>query len=156
MPLIGWTWYFLEIVFCKRKWEEDRDTVIRGLQRLSDYPEYMWVSALHQLSAGPRGLLHLSRRLRHTDDSGPPRQLQQGSGSDLGQGGRCAGGPRGSLLGTRAEPVPQLWVSLCLTMRGTHAALGGRVPPAPGDGGTASAVSERDRSLPFWSLAAGL
>lgn len=71
MPLIGWTWYFLEIVFCKRKWEEDRDTVIRGLQRLSDYPEYMWVSALHQLSAGPRGLLHLSRRLRHADDSGP-------------------------------------------------------------------------------------
>lgn len=44
MPLIGWTWYFLEIVFCKRKWEEDRDTVIEGLKRLSDYPEYMWVS----------------------------------------------------------------------------------------------------------------
>ncbi|KAK2089804.1 1-acyl-sn-glycerol-3-phosphate acyltransferase gamma [Saguinus oedipus] len=45
VPLIGWTWYFLEIVFCKRKWEEDRDTVIEGLRRLSDYPEYMWVSA---------------------------------------------------------------------------------------------------------------
>lgn len=44
MPLIGWTWYFLEIVFCKRKWEEDRDTVIEGLRRLADYPEYMWVS----------------------------------------------------------------------------------------------------------------
>lgn len=44
VPLIGWTWYFLEIVFCKRKWEEDRDTVIEGLKRLSDYPEYMWVS----------------------------------------------------------------------------------------------------------------
>ncbi|XP_045630152.1 1-acyl-sn-glycerol-3-phosphate acyltransferase gamma isoform X2 [Ursus americanus] len=42
VPLIGWTWYFLEIVFCKRKWEEDRDTVIEGLKRLSDYPEYMW------------------------------------------------------------------------------------------------------------------
>uniref|UniRef100_A0A2K6FAS3 Phospholipid/glycerol acyltransferase domain-containing protein n=2 Tax=Propithecus coquereli TaxID=379532 RepID=A0A2K6FAS3_PROCO len=27
---------------CKRKWEEDRDTVIEGLKRLSDYPEYMW------------------------------------------------------------------------------------------------------------------
>lgn len=46
VPLIGWTWYFLEIVFCKRKWEEDRDTVIEGLKRLSDYPEYMWVSSL--------------------------------------------------------------------------------------------------------------
>lgn len=45
VPLIGWTWYFLEIVFCKRKWEEDRDTVIQGLKRLSDYPEYMWVSS---------------------------------------------------------------------------------------------------------------
>ncbi|XP_068127137.1 1-acyl-sn-glycerol-3-phosphate acyltransferase gamma [Hyperolius riggenbachi] len=42
VPLIGWTWYFLEIVFCKRKWEEDRDTVIQGLQDLRDYPEYMW------------------------------------------------------------------------------------------------------------------
>ncbi|XP_055135827.1 1-acyl-sn-glycerol-3-phosphate acyltransferase gamma isoform X1 [Symphalangus syndactylus] len=42
VPLIGWTWYFLEIVFCKRKWEEDRDTVVEGLRRLSDYPEYMW------------------------------------------------------------------------------------------------------------------
>lgn len=42
VPLIGWTWYFLEIVFCKRKWEEDRDTVMRGLHSLRDYPEYMW------------------------------------------------------------------------------------------------------------------
>uniref|UniRef100_A0A6Q2ZEG8 Phospholipid/glycerol acyltransferase domain-containing protein n=1 Tax=Esox lucius TaxID=8010 RepID=A0A6Q2ZEG8_ESOLU len=42
VPLIGWTWYFLEIVFCKRKWEEDRDTVFRGLNRLKDYPEFMW------------------------------------------------------------------------------------------------------------------
>ena len=44
MPLSGWTWYFLEIVFCKRKWEEDRDTVIKGLKSLANYPEYMWVS----------------------------------------------------------------------------------------------------------------
>ncbi|XP_066563175.1 1-acyl-sn-glycerol-3-phosphate acyltransferase gamma isoform X1 [Amia ocellicauda] len=43
VPLIGWTWYFLEIVFCKRKWEEDRDKVIKGLQNLSDYPECMWI-----------------------------------------------------------------------------------------------------------------
>uniref|UniRef100_A0A3Q3G6E7 1-acylglycerol-3-phosphate O-acyltransferase 3 n=1 Tax=Kryptolebias marmoratus TaxID=37003 RepID=A0A3Q3G6E7_KRYMA len=42
VPLIGWTWYFLEIVFCKRKWEEDRKTVFSGLERLKDYPEYMW------------------------------------------------------------------------------------------------------------------
>ncbi|XP_075965357.1 1-acyl-sn-glycerol-3-phosphate acyltransferase gamma [Anarhichas minor] len=42
VPLIGWTWYFLEIVFCKRKWEEDRKTVFKGLSQLKDYPEYMW------------------------------------------------------------------------------------------------------------------
>nr|XP_023648697.1 1-acyl-sn-glycerol-3-phosphate acyltransferase gamma [Paramormyrops kingsleyae]XP_023648698.1 1-acyl-sn-glycerol-3-phosphate acyltransferase gamma [Paramormyrops kingsleyae]XP_023648699.1 1-acyl-sn-glycerol-3-phosphate acyltransferase gamma [Paramormyrops kingsleyae]XP_023648700.1 1-acyl-sn-glycerol-3-phosphate acyltransferase gamma [Paramormyrops kingsleyae]XP_023648702.1 1-acyl-sn-glycerol-3-phosphate acyltransferase gamma [Paramormyrops kingsleyae] len=42
VPLIGWTWYFLEIVFCKRKWEEDRNTVFSGLERLRDYPEFMW------------------------------------------------------------------------------------------------------------------
>lgn len=47
VPLVGWTWYFLEIVFCKRKWEEDRDTVFSGLNRLKDYPEYMWVSFLY-------------------------------------------------------------------------------------------------------------
>lgn len=46
VPLIGWTWYFLEIVFCKRKWEEDRETVFSGLNRLRDYPEYMWVSTM--------------------------------------------------------------------------------------------------------------
>ena len=43
VPLIGWTWYFLEIVFCKRRWEEDRDTVFKGLDALKDYPEFMWV-----------------------------------------------------------------------------------------------------------------
>ncbi|XP_035265885.1 1-acyl-sn-glycerol-3-phosphate acyltransferase gamma-like [Anguilla anguilla] len=42
VPLIGWTWYFLEIVFCRRKWEVDRETVFRGLERLRDYPECMW------------------------------------------------------------------------------------------------------------------
>ncbi|XP_048396479.1 1-acyl-sn-glycerol-3-phosphate acyltransferase gamma-like [Stegostoma tigrinum] len=42
VPLIGWTWYFLEIVFCKRRWDEDRETVVNGLKALRDYPEYMW------------------------------------------------------------------------------------------------------------------
>nr|XP_014342017.1 PREDICTED: 1-acyl-sn-glycerol-3-phosphate acyltransferase gamma [Latimeria chalumnae] len=54
VPLIGWTWYFLEIVFCKRKWEEDKDTVIEGLKRLADYPEYMWVS--HQFIVSNGGI----------------------------------------------------------------------------------------------------
>uniref|UniRef100_A0A3B5B8Z6 1-acyl-sn-glycerol-3-phosphate acyltransferase delta n=1 Tax=Stegastes partitus TaxID=144197 RepID=A0A3B5B8Z6_9TELE len=42
VPVIGWMWYFLEIVFCKRKWEEDRITVAQSLQRLQDYPENFW------------------------------------------------------------------------------------------------------------------
>uniref|UniRef100_A0A671SBD9 1-acylglycerol-3-phosphate O-acyltransferase n=1 Tax=Sinocyclocheilus anshuiensis TaxID=1608454 RepID=A0A671SBD9_9TELE len=42
VPVIGWMWYFLEIVFCKRKWEEDRKTVVQSLHNLRDYPEYFW------------------------------------------------------------------------------------------------------------------
>lgn len=44
VPVIGWMWYFLEIVFCKRKWEDDRRTVAESLQKLRDYPERFWVS----------------------------------------------------------------------------------------------------------------
>lgn len=42
VPVIGWMWYFLEIVFCKRKWEDDRKTVAESLQNLRDYPEKFW------------------------------------------------------------------------------------------------------------------
>ncbi|KAM9345430.1 1-acyl-sn-glycerol-3-phosphate acyltransferase delta isoform 2-T2 [Symphorus nematophorus] len=42
VPVIGWMWYFLEIVFCKRKWEDDRRTVAQSLQNLQDYPENFW------------------------------------------------------------------------------------------------------------------
>ncbi|KAG7277473.1 hypothetical protein CRUP_010621 [Coryphaenoides rupestris] len=42
VPVIGWMWYFLEIVFCKRKWEEDRITMAQSLQKLHDYPENFW------------------------------------------------------------------------------------------------------------------
>ncbi|XP_043111010.1 1-acyl-sn-glycerol-3-phosphate acyltransferase delta-like isoform X1 [Puntigrus tetrazona] len=42
VPVIGWMWYFLEIVFCKRKWEEDRKTVVQSLHNLRDYPENFW------------------------------------------------------------------------------------------------------------------
>lgn len=58
LPIIGWMWYFLEIVFCKRKWEEDRRTVAESLQNLHDYPENFWVCfgslrTLGELSALP-------------------------------------------------------------------------------------------------------
>lgn len=43
VPIIGWMWYFTEMVFCTRKWEHDRETVARGLLRLRDYPEKYFV-----------------------------------------------------------------------------------------------------------------
>uniref|UniRef100_A0A8I5NI89 1-acylglycerol-3-phosphate O-acyltransferase n=1 Tax=Papio anubis TaxID=9555 RepID=A0A8I5NI89_PAPAN len=39
VPIIGWMWYFTEMVFCSRKWEQDRKTVATSLQHLRDYPE---------------------------------------------------------------------------------------------------------------------
>ncbi|XP_054578640.1 1-acyl-sn-glycerol-3-phosphate acyltransferase delta isoform X3 [Eptesicus fuscus] len=39
VPIIGWMWYFTEMVFCTRKWEQDRKTVSQSLLRLRDYPE---------------------------------------------------------------------------------------------------------------------
>lgn len=43
VPLIGWSWYFQEMVFCKRKWDEDKNAVINGLNQIKDYPEKMWI-----------------------------------------------------------------------------------------------------------------
>ncbi|CAB1450350.1 unnamed protein product [Pleuronectes platessa] len=42
VPVNGWLWYFMEMVFCKRKWEEDRRTMAQSLQNLWDYPEKFW------------------------------------------------------------------------------------------------------------------
>lgn len=32
-------WYFVEMIFCTRKWEQDRQTVAKSLLHLRDYPE---------------------------------------------------------------------------------------------------------------------
>uniref|UniRef100_A0A3B4Y6K2 1-acyl-sn-glycerol-3-phosphate acyltransferase delta n=1 Tax=Seriola lalandi dorsalis TaxID=1841481 RepID=A0A3B4Y6K2_SERLL len=65
VPIIGWMWYFLEIVFCKRKWEEDRRTVAQSLQNLRDYPENYWVSfSIHcELGVFERGNIYKSNEL---------------------------------------------------------------------------------------------
>ncbi|CAB1338472.1 unnamed protein product [Coregonus sp. 'balchen'] len=42
LPVIGWMWYFLEMVFIKRKWEEDKRNFVQSLQNLRDYPENFW------------------------------------------------------------------------------------------------------------------
>lgn len=36
-------WYFTEMVFCTRKWEQDRKTVSQSLLHLRDYPEKYFV-----------------------------------------------------------------------------------------------------------------
>lgn len=36
-------WYFTEMVFCTRKWEQDRKTVSKSLLHLRDYPEKYFV-----------------------------------------------------------------------------------------------------------------
>lgn len=43
MPLVGWTWCFMEVVFLRRRWAEDFHTVKHSLQRLKDYPENIWL-----------------------------------------------------------------------------------------------------------------
>ncbi|KAM6956650.1 1-acyl-sn-glycerol-3-phosphate acyltransferase gamma [Aplochiton taeniatus] len=76
VPLVGWTWYFLEVVFCKRKWEDDREAVLSGLTGLRDYPEFFWLllycegtrftEEKHQLSmkvADSKGLPRLKHHL---------------------------------------------------------------------------------------------
>uniref|UniRef100_G3X1U4 Phospholipid/glycerol acyltransferase domain-containing protein n=1 Tax=Sarcophilus harrisii TaxID=9305 RepID=G3X1U4_SARHA len=39
VPVIGWTPYFLESVFCERKWEHDQAGLVKSLGRLADFPE---------------------------------------------------------------------------------------------------------------------
>lgn len=55
VPIIGWMWYFTEMVFCTRKWEHDRKTVARGLLRLRDYPEKYFVREAPAPARAPRG-----------------------------------------------------------------------------------------------------
>jgi lysophosphatidic acid acyltransferase/lysophosphatidylinositol acyltransferase len=43
VPIIGWMWYFTEMIFCTRKWEQDRRTVATSLMHLRDYPEKYFV-----------------------------------------------------------------------------------------------------------------
>lgn len=128
VPLIGWTWYFLEIVFCKRKWEEDRDTVVGGLRRLADYPEYMWVSpcvAAHararpateapvgRLAVGPARGAGLGDTRPHGPSRDPSRDPSRTQGAGREGGGFLPAQQRGSRRGecrcpTGAQPEPPL------------------------------------------------
>nr|DBA34650.1 TPA: hypothetical protein GDO54_002196 [Pyxicephalus adspersus] len=78
VPLIGWTWYFLEIVFCKRKWEEDRETVIRGLHNLRDYPEYMRFP-LEEIPVDEKEAAAWLHKLYQEKDALQERYIQEGT-----------------------------------------------------------------------------
>lgn len=58
VPIIGWMWYFTEMVFCTRKWEQDRKTVSQSLLHLRDYPEKYFVRpTLSSHAPGPEAVL---------------------------------------------------------------------------------------------------
>lgn len=75
VPIIGWMWYFTEMVFCTRKWEQDRKTVSKSLLHLRDYPEKYFVrEAPEQLPAlcPAASGTHLSSLTCHTPARPPP------------------------------------------------------------------------------------
>ena len=76
VPIIGWMWYFTEMVFCTRKWEQDRKTVSESLLHLRDYPEKYFVSA--RPAGHPVTLAHAQAIVTHTP--GVPQHSHTHSG----------------------------------------------------------------------------
>ncbi|GFR67471.1 1-acyl-sn-glycerol-3-phosphate acyltransferase 3 [Elysia marginata] len=46
VPLIGWAWYFTETIFLNRKWEHDKYSISRDLQKTYDFPKGYYVTLL--------------------------------------------------------------------------------------------------------------
>ena len=59
-------WYFTEMVFCTRKWEQDRKTVSESLLHLRDYPEKYFVRAPARGASGHTHICSGSPRHTHT------------------------------------------------------------------------------------------
>lgn len=45
LPVLGWSWWFLEYTFLSRNWEKDRPKLTASLRRLADFPFPYWVGA---------------------------------------------------------------------------------------------------------------
>ena len=45
LPVLGWSWWFLEYTFLSRNWEKDRLKLERSIGRLRDFPIPYWVGA---------------------------------------------------------------------------------------------------------------
>jgi len=43
VPVIGWSWYFLEYIFLARSWDKDRPHLVKAIRRLGDFPFPFWV-----------------------------------------------------------------------------------------------------------------
>lgn len=42
VPIIGWAWHYTESIFLKRQWDKDRQTLMKDLNYLKDYPDKYW------------------------------------------------------------------------------------------------------------------
>jgi lysophosphatidic acid acyltransferase/lysophosphatidylinositol acyltransferase len=43
VPVMGWGWYFSDCIMLARNWDKDKDNMARGIQRLGDFPDCMWL-----------------------------------------------------------------------------------------------------------------
>ncbi|XP_035686310.1 1-acyl-sn-glycerol-3-phosphate acyltransferase delta-like isoform X2 [Branchiostoma floridae] len=43
LPVVGWTMFFIEFLFLKRDYEEDKRTIVKQLKELQNYPDNFWL-----------------------------------------------------------------------------------------------------------------
>jgi len=43
VPILGWSWAMSDMIFLKREWEKDQETMIEKINILVDYPSPMWL-----------------------------------------------------------------------------------------------------------------
>ncbi|KAL5545584.1 hypothetical protein UlMin_005271 [Ulmus minor] len=44
LPVLGWSMWFSEYLFLERSWAKDENTLKKGIQRRSDYPQPFWLA----------------------------------------------------------------------------------------------------------------
>jgi len=43
VPILGWAWGLSDTIFLERNWEKDQVILKRGLEKIQDYPDPVWV-----------------------------------------------------------------------------------------------------------------
>jgi 1-acyl-sn-glycerol-3-phosphate acyltransferase len=46
LPILGWSWYFSEYVFVKRKWESDQKVLAKDINQITQYPNGYFYSVI--------------------------------------------------------------------------------------------------------------